>query len=86
MSPDLQTGADTTYVDALTVLATALDGLGARIHRDLHVDSSHIDLSADPRLATTLAGFSAYADECLAVLDDPAVISALAAARASRVC
>ncbi|WP_241825307.1 hypothetical protein [Micromonospora sp. CB01531] len=83
MSPDLQVGADVAYADAVTVLAAALDRLGARIHRDLHVESSHIDVSADLRLASTLTGFSAYADECLAVLDDPAVTSALAAARAS---
>jgi hypothetical protein len=84
MSPDLQAGADAAHTDAVTVLATALDRLGARIHRDLHVDSSHIDVSADPRLADTLTGFSAYTDECLAALDDPAVTNALAAARAGQ--
>jgi hypothetical protein len=84
MSPDPQASTDTAYADALTVLATTLDRLGARIHRDLHVDSSHLDLSADPQLASTLSGFSAYADECLAVLDSPTVTNALAAARASQ--
>ncbi|SNS90400.1 hypothetical protein [Actinoplanes regularis] len=78
MSSSPQASTNTAHVDAVTVLATALDRLGARIHRDLHVDSSHIDLS-DPRLAATLTGFSAYADECLAALDNPAVTSALAA-------
>ncbi|MFE9205663.1 hypothetical protein [Micromonospora sp. NPDC007230] len=82
MSLDPQTGGDVAYADAVTVLATALDQLGARIHRDLHIESSHIDLSADPQLANTLAGFSAYADECLTVLDNPAVTRALAAAQA----
>ena len=79
MSPDLRADADLAHTNAVTVLATALDRLGARIHRDLHVESSYIDLSGAPRrLAETLAGFSAYADECLAALDDPAVINALA--------
>lgn len=84
MSPDLQAGADAAHADAVTVLATALDRLGARIHRDVHIESSYIDLSGDPRLAETLAGFSAYADECLTALDDPGVIAALAAASAGR--
>jgi metal-dependent HD superfamily phosphatase/phosphodiesterase len=83
MSLTQQAGTEVTNADAVTVLATALDRLGARIHRDLHVDSSHIDLS-DPRLADTLTGFSAYADECLAALDNPAVTRVLAAARADR--
>lgn len=84
MSPDLPAGADTMNTDAVTVLATALDRLGARIHRDLHVDSSYIDLSGAPRLAETLEGFSVYADECLTALDNPAVINALAASRVSQ--
>lgn len=84
MSSDLQASVDAAHTDAVTVLATALDRLGARIHRDLHVESSYIDLSGAPRLAETLTGFSAYADECLAALDDPGVIAALGAARADR--
>lgn len=84
MSPHLPTNADTAHTDAVTVLATALDRLGARIHRDLHVESSYIDLSDAPGLAETLAGFSAYADECLAALDNPAVINALAVSRVSQ--
>lgn len=82
MAFDPQSGGDVAHTDAVTVLAAALDRLGARIHRDLHVESSHIDLSADPELASTLTGFSAYADECLTVLDNPAVTRALAAAQA----
>lgn len=76
-------GNDLAYADAVTVLATALDRLGARIHRDLHVDSSYIEVT-DPQLVDTLTGFSAYADECLAALDNPAVTSALAAVRTNR--
>jgi hypothetical protein len=85
MSPNLQIDPNTANADAVMVLATALDRLGARIHRDLHVESSYIDVSADPQLATTLAGFSAYADECLAALDDPSVTTALAAVRAGQI-
>ncbi|TCB94451.1 hypothetical protein E0H26_21255 [Micromonospora zingiberis] len=84
MSLDLPADGDVAYADAVTVLATALDQLGARIHRDLHVESSHLDVSADPQLANTLTGFSAYADECLSVLDNPAVTRALAAAQADQ--
>lgn len=84
MHQDLHASAQAPYADAVTVLATALDRLGARIHRDLHVESSDIDVSDDPQLADTLAGFSAYADECLAALDNPNVMTALAAARTCR--
>ncbi|WBB93350.1 hypothetical protein [Verrucosispora sp. WMMC514] len=84
MSLELSADGDVAYEDAVAVLVTALDQLGARIHRDLHVESSHIDLSADPQLANTLTGFSAFADECLAVLDNPAVARALATCRISQ--
>jgi hypothetical protein len=77
-----QNDVDVTYAAAVTVLATALDKLGARIHSDLHVESSHVDVSADPALAEILTGFSSYADECLSALSDPAVTKALAATRA----
>lgn len=83
MVADLHTDAATAYAAAAT-LADALDQLGARIHRDLHVDSSYIDPTADPRLADTLTGFSAFADECLTALDDPNVIAVLAALRAAK--
>jgi hypothetical protein len=81
MAADQQSSVDVAYADAVTVLASALDQLGARIYRDLHVDSSDIDVS-DSRLINTLTGFSAYADECLAALDDPSVRTILAATRA----
>ena len=73
-----------SVADAVNILATALDELGARIHRDLHVESSHIDLSGNPRLAATMSDFSTYADNCLAALDAPAVAKVLAATRAGR--
>ena len=73
------------YAHAVTALATALDSLGARIYRDLHVDSTDLGAhGADPRLAQLLTGFSAYAEECLSVLDDPDVRIVLDAALAFR--
>ena len=66
---------------AVTVLAEALDRLGARIHRDLHVESREAAPVSDPDLARTLAKFSAYADECLETLEDARVVAALMAAR-----
>jgi metal-dependent HD superfamily phosphatase/phosphodiesterase len=58
--------------EAATVLATALDNLGARIHRDLHTESSYTSTD-DKQLADLLDKFSAYSDECLGALDHPAV-------------
>lgn len=66
---------------AVTVLAEALDRLGARIHRDLHVESGEAAPVADPDLAMTLAKFSTYADECLEALEDTQVVAALVAAK-----
>jgi hypothetical protein len=63
------------------MLAEALDRLGARIHRDLHVESREAAPVSDPDLARTLAQFSAYADECLETLEDARVVAALMAAR-----
>jgi hypothetical protein len=81
---DLSFAADTEVLDAITVLATALDELGARIYRDLHVESGCLDASDSPRIAATLTDFSAYADQCLTALDDPSVVKALAAAANTR--
>jgi hypothetical protein len=79
--PESLVSSHSSLVHAVTVLATALDELGARIYRDLHIESGHIDVTGSPRLAATLTDFSAYADECLSALDDPMVTKALAAAR-----
>ena len=84
MPADQQTSTDVSFADAVTVLAAALDELGARIYRDVHVDSSYIDLPEDSKLTDTLSEFSAYADECLSVLDNPIVVRALSAARHPR--
>jgi hypothetical protein len=69
------------YAEAVTVLADALDRLGARIHRDLNVETGEAAPASDPELAATLVSFSAYADECLEALDDVRVLAALMAAK-----
>jgi hypothetical protein len=71
----------TPYAEAVTVLADALDRLGARIHRDLNVETGEAAPASDPELAATLVRFSAYADECLEALDDVRVLAALIAAK-----
>jgi hypothetical protein len=65
---------------AVTVLAEALDQLGARIHRDLHTDSSYINIDEDNPLHPVLNTFSGFAEECLTALDHPAVRAVLAEA------
>ena len=77
-NPDAAT-ADLQY--AVTILATALDNLGARIYRDLHVESSYIDLGDAKAMADALTGFSSFADEVLGALSHPAVKRALAEAK-----
>lgn len=71
----------TPFAEAVTVLADALDRLGARIHRDLNVETSESAPASDPELAATLVRFSAYADECLEALDDARVLAALMATK-----
>jgi hypothetical protein len=65
---------------AVTVLAEALDQLGARIYRDINPDSSYENIT-DPHLLKLLNEFSGFADECLTALDHPAVREALDAVR-----
>ncbi|WP_230554397.1 hypothetical protein [Salinispora arenicola] len=79
------TEVEPPYAHVVTALATALDSLGARIYRDLHVESA--DLAArgiDPQVTAMLTSFSTYAEDCLAVLDDPAVRTVLDAAMTRR--
>ena len=78
---DLELAQMRPYAEAVTVLAEALDRLGARIHRDLHVESSEGAPTSDQALAATLVKFSAYTDECLEALDDARVLAALTAAK-----
>lgn len=67
------------YARAVMTLATALDSLGGRIYRDLAGDYAEIHTSDVPK---TVDGFNAFAEDCLAVLDDPEVKAALDAAAA----
>jgi hypothetical protein len=69
---------------AVAVLAEALDQLGARIHRDLHTDSSYINIDEDNPLYPVLNAFSGFAEECLTALDHPAVREALDIAHRER--
>lgn len=62
---------------AITVLVETLERLGARIDRDLNVEAGEAAAPDDPRWAATLSSFVAFAEECMAVLDDPRVVSAL---------
>lgn len=68
---------------AVTVLAEALDQLGARIYRDINPDSSYENIT-DPRLLKILNEFSGFAEECLTALDHPAVREALDIAHRER--
>jgi hypothetical protein len=70
-------GADTS--DALSLVATALDRLVARVTQDLDVDASEGVAPDDPQWAATIAGVAAYARECASVLDEPRVFDVLIA-------
>lgn len=85
MTQNPPASAEEPYVRTVAALATALDSLGARIYRDLHVENTDIAAhAADPQLVETLSGFTAYAEDCLAVLNDPEVRTVLDTALASR--
>lgn len=62
--------------NAVRVLATALDNLGARIYRDVHPESSYISTD-DEQITDILDKLSAYADEQIKALDHPAVRAVL---------
>jgi hypothetical protein len=66
-----------TQAGVVTVLVEALERLGARIDRDLNVEAGEAAAPEDARWAATLSSFVAFADECMEVLDDPRVVSAL---------
>lgn len=65
--------------DTVTLVATALERLVARITQDLDVDASEGVAPDDPAWAATIAGVAAYARECASVLDEPAVFEVLTA-------
>lgn len=74
---DLTEGSATCEKQAVAVLVEALERLSARITRDLNVEAGEGAAPEDPRWAATLSRFVDYADECLAVLDDPRVLETL---------
>lgn len=63
--------------EAVGVLADALERLGARIHRDLNVETREAAALEDPVWDATLSRFTEFADECLQVLEDERVLAAL---------
>lgn len=62
---------------AVAVLVVAIDKLGARIYRDLHVDSESYVQMCDPVADALLADFSTFADGCLEALADARVLAVL---------
>jgi hypothetical protein len=70
-----------TERDALTAaldkVATALDQIGGRIYRDIHTEATDVTEHVEDWVAKVLRDFTAYAEEHLAVLNDPSVRAAL---------
>jgi hypothetical protein len=62
---------------AVHALVETLELLEARIHRDLNAETREASEVADPAWAETLREFTAYAEDCMRVLDDERVITAL---------
>lgn len=63
--------------DLVTVLATTLERLTARVCRDLDVDAGESVLPDDPFWADTISRLAEYARECAEVLDEPRVTAVL---------
>lgn len=74
---------ETDQAQVVVVLVEALEQLSARITRDLNVEAGEAAAPEDPRWARTLERFVTFADQCLDVLDDPRVLSALDLAEAA---
>ena len=70
---------DVSYesADLVTVLATTLERLTARVCRDLDVDASESVLPDDPFWADTISQLVEYSRECAEVLDEPGITAAL---------
>lgn len=71
--------AGAAAADAVTLVATALERLVARITQDLDVDAGEGVAPDDPQWAATIAEVAAYARECASVLDEPVVFEVLTA-------
>lgn len=67
-----------SYARTVTKLATALDNLGGRIYRD--IDPENTSLPTDSESAAILDRFMSFAENSLAVLNDPEVRSVVDAA------
>ncbi|MGH9252210.1 MAG: hypothetical protein ACRD0W_22245 [Acidimicrobiales bacterium] len=83
MSIDIAPEAATSNEVLLTV-ATSLERLAARVERDLDADAAEGAPPEDAQWVDALAGVVQYAQSCLAVLDEPAVLERLRAALAAR--
>lgn len=64
--------------DAVRILVETLERLEARIHRDLNAETREAAEVADPTWATMLEQFTAYAEDCMKVLEDKRVLTVLA--------
>jgi hypothetical protein len=63
--------------DLVTVLATTLERLTARVSRDLDMDAGESVLPDDPFWADTISRLAEYARECAEVLDEPRITAVL---------
>lgn len=76
---DAGTGMPSDPADLVAILAVTLEGLAARVSRDLDVDAAEGALPDDPAWADTISRLAEYARECAGVLDEPRITAALAA-------
>ncbi|MBA3915347.1 MAG: hypothetical protein H0X25_16135 [Acidobacteriales bacterium] len=58
-------------------LAISLEALAARVDRDLNAEAAEGAPLEDPQWAAAIAGVVELAGECVAVLDEPEISSAL---------
>ena len=88
MTTETTTGRDTTNLaltdDVLLKVAHTLERLAARVERDLDTDAGEGVPPQDAHWIQILAGVADYAQSCLAVLDEPAVLARLTAAIEAR--
>jgi hypothetical protein len=65
--------------DLVTILATTLERLTARVCRDLDVDAGESVPPDDPFWADMIGRLAEYARECAEVLDEPRITAVLTA-------